>query len=122
MRRAPGFRRSGRRFQRTRRLSSPGPSASRLLRIRRLKLRGARLQHTERQRHDRALRVGTKRHSNERMLGHSTRAEFIYRHKWRVNDLIFWDNRCAMHYALADHDFSVRRRVDRTTVAGDLPY
>ena len=56
------------------------------------------------------------------LFRHSTRAEFIYRHKWRVNDMIFWDNRCTMHYALADYDFSVRRHMHRTTVAGDAPY
>jgi taurine dioxygenase len=56
------------------------------------------------------------------LFRHATRPEFIYRHKWRVNDLIFWDNRCTMHYALADYDFSVRRHMHRTTIAGDAPY
>jgi taurine dioxygenase len=56
------------------------------------------------------------------LFAHSTRPEFTYRHKWRVNDLVFWDNRCTMHYALADYDFSVRRHMHRTTVAGDVPY
>jgi taurine dioxygenase len=56
------------------------------------------------------------------LFRHATRAEFIYRHKWRVNDMVFWDNRCTMHYALADYDFSVRRHMHRTTVAGDAPY
>ena len=55
------------------------------------------------------------------LFRHSTRPEFVYRHKWRVNDMIFWDNRCAMHYALADYDFSVRRHMHRTTIAGDEP-
>ena len=56
------------------------------------------------------------------LFRHATRAEFIYRHKWRVNDMVFWDNRCTMHYALSDYDFSVRRHMHRTTVAGDIPY
>ena len=55
------------------------------------------------------------------LFRHSTRPEFIYRHKWRVHDMMFWDNRCAIHYALADYDFSVRRHMHRTTVAGDVP-
>jgi taurine dioxygenase len=55
------------------------------------------------------------------LFRHSTRPEFIYRHKWRVNDLVFWDNRCTMHYALSDYDFSVRRHMQRTTIAGDAP-
>ena len=54
----------------------------------------------------------------EMLFRHSTRPEFIYRHKWQVNDMIFWDNRCVMHYALADYDFSVRRHMHRTTIAG----
>lgn len=58
----------------------------------------------------------------EFLFRHSTRPEFIYRHKWRVRDMIFWDNRCTMHYALADYDFSVRRHMHRTTIAGDEPY
>jgi taurine dioxygenase len=57
----------------------------------------------------------------ELLFRHATRPEFVYRHKWRVNDMIFWDNRCAMHYALADYDFSVRRHMHRTTIAGDVP-
>jgi taurine dioxygenase len=58
----------------------------------------------------------------EMLFAHSTRPEFVYRHKWRINDLVFWDNRCTMHYALADYDFSVRRHMHRTTIAGDAPY
>ena len=56
------------------------------------------------------------------LFRHSTRPEFIYRHRWDVHDMMFWDNRCTMHYALADYDFSVRRHMHRTTVAGDVPY
>ena len=56
------------------------------------------------------------------LFRHATRPEFIYRHGWRVNDMIFWDNRCTMHYALSDYDFSVRRHMHRTTVAGDTPF
>ncbi len=70
--------------------------------------------------------VGMPREESQPILDflfrHSTRPEFIYRHKWQVHDMIFWDNRCAMHYALADYDFSVRRHMHRTTVAGDVPF
>jgi taurine dioxygenase len=52
------------------------------------------------------------------LFRHSTRPEFIYRHKWAVRDMLFWDNRGVMHYALADYDFSVRRHMHRTTIAG----
>ncbi|MBI3068408.1 MAG: TauD/TfdA family dioxygenase [Betaproteobacteria bacterium] len=56
------------------------------------------------------------------LFRHATRPEFIYRHKWSVDDLLFWDNRCTMHYALADYDFTVRRHMHRTTLAGDEPF
>lgn len=52
------------------------------------------------------------------LFRHSTRPEFIYRHAWEVHDMIFWDNRSVTHYALADYDFSVRRLMHRTTLAG----
>jgi len=55
------------------------------------------------------------------LFRHSVRPEFVYRHKWRERDLMFWDNRCAIHYALSDYDFSVRRHMHRTTLAGDPP-
>jgi taurine dioxygenase len=38
------------------------------------------------------------------LLRHAVNYEFTYRHRWRVNDLIMWDNRCLMHYALVDYD------------------
>lgn len=56
------------------------------------------------------------------LFRHATRPEFIYRHRWQVKDLVFWDNRCTMHYALSDYDFSVRRHMHRTTLAGDVPF
>jgi taurine dioxygenase len=56
------------------------------------------------------------------LFRHSVRPEFIYRHKWRVNDMIFWDNRSVIHYALADYDFSVRRHMHRTTIAGEATH
>ncbi len=56
------------------------------------------------------------------LFRHSTRPEFTYRHRWQIHDMVFWDNRCAMHYAVADYDSTVRRHMHRTTVAGDVPY
>jgi len=49
---------------------------------------------------------------------HATRPEFVYRHQWRKNDIVIWDNRCTMHLALADFDHTQRRRMERTTVLG----
>ncbi|MBI4208061.1 MAG: TauD/TfdA family dioxygenase [Betaproteobacteria bacterium] len=50
--------------------------------------------------------------------GHATRPEFVYRHQWRANDILVWDNRCTMHQALGDFDESQRRHMERTTVLG----
>lgn len=31
------------------------------------------------------------------LLEHATQPEFVYKHKWRPNDLVIWDNRCTLH-------------------------
>jgi alpha-ketoglutarate-dependent 2,4-dichlorophenoxyacetate dioxygenase len=31
------------------------------------------------------------------LIEHATTPEFVYRHRWRVGDLVIWDNRCTMH-------------------------
>jgi len=49
---------------------------------------------------------------------HATRPEFVYRHQWRENDILVWDNRCTMHQALADFDETQLRHLERTTVMG----
>lgn len=54
------------------------------------------------------------------LFAFSTREEFIYRHKWLLHDLVFWDNRCTMHHATA-YDRSYTRHLLRTTVKGDRP-
>ena len=57
----------------------------------------------------------------EELTEFSTRPEFVYVHKWRAGDLIFWDNRCAMHLA-SDYDPKYRRHMRRTTLKGDTPF
>jgi alpha-ketoglutarate-dependent taurine dioxygenase len=48
------------------------------------------------------------------------RPEFTYRHQWAPGDVIMWDNRCTVHYAV--HDYGEAPRVmHRTIVAGDAP-
>ena len=54
----------------------------------------------------------------EYLVRHATRPEFVYRHQWRANDIVIWDNRCTMHVALADFDETERRHMERTTVMG----
>ena len=50
---------------------------------------------------------------------HSTRPEYIYRHRWHVRDLVIWDNRCTMHYAIDDYEGVGERYMHRTTVLGN---
>jgi taurine dioxygenase len=57
------------------------------------------------------------------LLAHATRREFIYAHRWRVGDLLMWDNRCLLHRGLADFDMSRERRVmHRSVVRGTVPF
>jgi alpha-ketoglutarate-dependent taurine dioxygenase len=39
-----------------------------------------------------------------------------YRHKWRVGDLVLWDNRCALHAATGDYPPQERRSHWRSTM------
>ena len=51
---------------------------------------------------------------------HATQPQFVYVHKWRLHDLVMWDNRQTMH-RVRRYDESQPRDMRRTTVAGDLP-
>lgn len=57
----------------------------------------------------------------DELHAHSTRPEFIYRHKWRLHDLVFWDNRCLIHIADPPKP-GFDRHMHRTTIEGDRPY
>ena len=47
------------------------------------------------------------------LMEHATQREFVYRHDWRVGDLVIWDNRCTLHrgrpYDDANHPRDLRR-------------
>ena len=51
---------------------------------------------------------------------HATQPRFVYAHKWRLYDLVMWDNRQTMHRGRR-YDERQPRDVRRTTVAGDAP-
>ena len=48
------------------------------------------------------------------LLEHATQRQFVYRHEWRVGDLVMWDNRCTLHRGRR-YDLSERRELRRTT-------
>ena len=54
------------------------------------------------------------------LVEHATQREFVYAHRWRVGDLVMWDNRQTMHRArpFPAHE---PRDMRRTTLAGDGP-
>ncbi len=58
----------------------------------------------------------------EELFAHMTRPEFIYHHKWRLGDLLFWDNRCLVHLACRGIPDGQIRHMHRTTVSGDVPF
>jgi len=51
---------------------------------------------------------------------HATQPQFVYRHAWRVNDFVIWDNRATMHRGRPFDDTKYRRELIRTTTL-DLP-
>ena len=53
------------------------------------------------------------------LFAHATQPQFIYRHRWRKHDLVIWDNRCTMHYAVQDFYDQGVRDLYRTTVKGE---
>src|SRR5262249_21147549 len=46
------------------------------------------------------------------------RRDFHYRHKWRVGDLLMWDNCTCQHLAVQDYRLPQRRLMHRVTVNG----
>ncbi len=56
----------------------------------------------------------------DRLFAHSVRPEHVYRHQWQPHDMVFWDNRSVIHLAAGTPDH-LRRRLNRTTIEGDVP-
>jgi alpha-ketoglutarate-dependent 2,4-dichlorophenoxyacetate dioxygenase len=54
------------------------------------------------------------------LIEHATQPQFVYRHVWRVGDLVIWDNRATMHRARPFDDARYRRELRRVTTL-DIP-
>jgi alpha-ketoglutarate-dependent 2,4-dichlorophenoxyacetate dioxygenase len=52
----------------------------------------------------------------EELIAFATQPQFVYQHRWRVGDLVMWDNRCTMHRG-RPYDDTQRRVLHRTTVS-----
>jgi taurine dioxygenase len=55
----------------------------------------------------------------DELLAHAEDPRFTYMHKWRVGDIVVWDNRCTMH-ARNDFNGDERRLIKRVTVSDTL--
>ena len=58
----------------------------------------------------------------DELFAHQINPDFIYQHKWRVGDLVFWDNRCTAHLAVGGIVPPGIRHLHRTSIAGDRPF
>ena len=56
----------------------------------------------------------------EELIAFATEPRFVYRHRWRVGDLVIWDDRCTMHRGRPYDDARHRRVLHRTTVSDEI--
>ena len=52
----------------------------------------------------------------DELIAHATQRQFVYTHRWRLYDLVMWDNRCTMHRGTEFDDLRWKRDVQRATV------
>lgn len=60
------------------------------------------------------MTIGEGRLLLQELLEHATQAQFVYRHRWHVGDVVMWDNRCTLHRGRR-YDLSQRRELRRST-------
>jgi alpha-ketoglutarate-dependent 2,4-dichlorophenoxyacetate dioxygenase len=53
----------------------------------------------------------------EALTSHATLPQFRYAHRWRVGDLVMWDNRCTMHRGMPFDDLRWPRDMQRATTS-----
>jgi taurine dioxygenase len=58
----------------------------------------------------------------DELIAFVTQDRFVYRHKWRVGDVLVWDNRCTLHTGTLFDDQTYLREMHRMWVKGDRPY
>jgi alpha-ketoglutarate-dependent 2,4-dichlorophenoxyacetate dioxygenase len=52
----------------------------------------------------------------DRLIAHCTQRQFTYTHRWRLHDLVMWDDRCTMHHGTEFDDLRWKRDLQRATV------
>ncbi len=58
----------------------------------------------------------------ETLFAHLAKTAFLYRHEWRVGDLLMWDNCAVQHKATNDYALPLRRLMQRCTIEGAAPF
>ena len=58
----------------------------------------------------------------DELTGRMIQPDAEYRHKWRLGDIVIWDNRCTMHKANGDYPAGARRVMHRMTTVGTAPF
>jgi alpha-ketoglutarate-dependent 2,4-dichlorophenoxyacetate dioxygenase len=53
----------------------------------------------------------------DRLIAHATQRQFVYTHRWRLHDLVMWDDRCTMHRGTDYDDLRWTRDMHRATVS-----
>jgi alpha-ketoglutarate-dependent 2,4-dichlorophenoxyacetate dioxygenase len=59
--------------------------------------------------------VGLGRGLIKNLMSFATQPQFVYRHKWKLGDLLMWDNLSTMHRATEFEDTKYRRDMRRAT-------
>lgn len=57
----------------------------------------------------------------EELTRHATQPQFVYSHRWRVKDLVMWDDRCTLHRGTDFDDQRYARDMRRATVSDVAP-
>jgi alpha-ketoglutarate-dependent 2,4-dichlorophenoxyacetate dioxygenase len=70
------------------------------------------------------MHFGTSQVLLAELLEHATQSRFVYRHRWRVGDLVMWDNRCIIHrgrrYDLGQKRELLRVNTEETRIPAEM--
>ena len=56
-----------------------------------------------------------------RLREHLVNPRFAYTHRWKVGDIVYWDNQATLHSRTAFNP-ALRRRLKRISLAGSRPF
>lgn len=57
----------------------------------------------------------------DELMAEIEKPEYMYRHTWRVGDMMIWDDRCSMHQAFSDYDLNETRTLYRIIAEPQRP-